>query len=221
MYNIWMLLIGVNFDGLNQEMVFIQQGSNGIIEWYSVCMFFVNNNQWVSIEVVFNICMMDSNGKIIFGNVDVYVVSYDYMNWIINKVVFVSLFVNNVCVKNGESLGQFNFVLVVVYFIDMYGVEGEVKQFDKLVKVQVEIFFGIFYFEIGVFIKIGDELEVWSFNESIGDWQEEGWVFVISENGGKFIVEFEQIYLFIWFFGGCFFCNLLIWFLIENVNQLQ
>lgn len=221
MHNIRMLPIGANLDGLNQETVSIQQGSNGTTERYSARTPSANNNQRVSIEVAPNTRMMDSNGKTISGNVDAYVVSYDYTNRITNKVAPASLFANNARAKSGESLGQLNFAPVAVYSIDMYGAEGEVKQFDKPVKVQVEIPSGTPHPETGAPIKAGDELEAWSFNESIGDWQEEGRASVISENGGKLIAEFEQTHLSTWFFGGRFFCNPPTQFQIENVNQPQ
>ncbi|MEQ8707265.1 MAG: hypothetical protein RIC19_25255 [Phaeodactylibacter sp.] len=220
MQNIRMFPVSAsNIDGMNKEEVSIAQSGNGTLELVSARTPASQNGQRISIEVAPNTRMMDQSGKSIAGNVEAHVISYDYTNRFISSLAPVSLFANNARSQSGEELGFLNFAPVAVYSIDMYGAEGEVKQFDQPIKVEVEIPAGTPHPETGALIKVGDELEAWSFNEGFGDWQEEGSAKIVSENGDKLIAHFEQTHLSTWFLGGRIFCRPSTRFLIQNSNQ--
>jgi hypothetical protein len=210
-----------NIDGLIKEKVLIAQGSDGVLEQVSAQTPSSQNGQRIKIEVAPNTRMMDNSGQTVSGDVEAYVVNYDYTHSITNKVAPVSLFANNARSQTGEDLGFLNFAPIAVYSIDMFGAEGEVKAFDKPIKVEVEIPTGTPHPETGAPIKVGDQIEAWSFNEDIGDWQEEGNATIVSESGDKLIAQFEQSHLSTWFFGGRIYCRPSTRFLIQNDNQPQ
>ena len=217
--NIRMVPLEGNLDGFNKEEVEMIQDNNGTIESTSTRTATGNNGQSVSIEVDPNTLMRDEAGNRVTGTIVTHVVSYDYTQKLTNKAAPVSLFANNARGKDGAELGFLNFSPVAVYSIDMFGSEGEVKQFSQPIKVNIEIPVGTPHPETGAPLKAGDELEAWSFDETIGDWQEEGKAKITTQNGNKLIAEFEQSHLSTWFFGGRNFCNPSTRFLIENSNQ--
>ena len=221
MHDIRMTPVGAHVEGLNTESVTIAQDDNGTLEVFKAQTPASRNGQRVSIEVAPNTRMKDNSGNVIGGDIDAHIVSYDYSSSNTHKIAPVSLFTNNGRSKDGGELGFSNFVPLAVYSIDMYAADKEVKHFDKPIKVQVEIPTGTPHPETGEPIQVGDELEAWSFNESIGEWQEEGMATIISENSGHLIAQYEQPHLSTWFFGGRIRCNPPTRFLIENSNQPQ
>lgn len=219
MRTIRMTPLDARVDGLNTEHVSFAQNSTGVAEPVVVRTSASNNEQRVTVEVDANTKMKNQAGQSLNGTIDAYVVGYDYTYRRTNELAPVSLFANNAISKTGERLGPSTFRPIAVYSVDMYGGDQEVKQFDQPITVKVDIPKSTPHPETGAAIKVGDQIGAWSFNEEIGEWQEEEAATIVSEAGNHLVAEVKQSHLSTWYLGGRFFCSPSTRFLIRNDNQ--
>jgi len=103
----------------------------------------------------------------------------------------------NLVDASGNKLNAGSFVTAGFVAIDMKVGNQAVKQFSKPLKVDMEVSNQIVNPNTGSTIKAGDQIAVWSLDESKGVWKREGNT-TIANNGGKLIASFDIPHLSYW-----------------------
>jgi hypothetical protein len=161
----------------------------------------------VSVEMRPGTQLFEQNGQQVMGEVEAMVAHYDLKVQGVHDLVPTSLFSNDALDKEGNSLGFTAFDPVAIYAMEMKSGDKEVKQFSKPLDITVRVKPNAMNPETGAYIKAGDKIPVWSFNEGLGEWQEETDATIVAGNGGQLYAYFRQSHLSIWLLGGRFPCR--------------
>jgi hypothetical protein len=161
----------------------------------------------ISVEVLEGTQMFTANGEQLEGEVEAAIAHYDFSVSGVNEMAPASLFSNNAIDKDGNSLGVSAFDPIAMYTLDMYTNEREIRSFSKPLEVTVQVEPSAINPETGATIKAGDVIPVWSYNEKLGEWQEETTANITDGPSGQLLATFQQEHLSIWLLGGRFPCR--------------
>ncbi|WP_160069172.1 astroprincin family protein [Sphingobacterium bovisgrunnientis] len=103
----------------------------------------------------------------------------------------------NLVDANGSKINAGSFVTAGFVAIDMKVGNQAVKKFSKPLKIDMELSSQIINPTTGVAIKAGDQIPVWSLDESKGVWQREG-MSTVATNNGKLMASFDVPHLSYW-----------------------
>ncbi len=109
---------------------------------------------------------------------------------------------NNARGLNGEELGNLQFTPIGAITLDMTVNGEDVKTFSKPIEISYKISSETVNPTTQEPYKEGDEVQVWSFNEKIGDWQLEKTVKVTTDYDSGLQVKYLQPHLSTWIVGG-------------------
>ena len=221
MFNIRIAERGQAADGIFQAEGGFELSSQGANEAFSLVTPATSAGQRVRVEVAPGTQMMDASGRPVSGAVTAYAAQYDNNFPRVNEAAPVNFISNNAIGLDGSNLGPSAFSPIASYSLDMYGSDAEVKSFSQPIQVEVTIPAGTAHPETGAELQVGDEVPVWSYNESIGEWQEEQPAVVTSRAGNKLFAQVEQSHLSTWLLGGRVFCQPFTRIIVNNDNQPQ
>ncbi len=142
------------------------------------------------------------DGKQISGEVKAMVAHYDFQVRGINEIAPASLFSNDAIDRDGNSVGYAIFDPIAMYSVEMEIDGEEVKNFSKPLDVTVRIQPHAVNPETGAYFKAGDSVPVWSYNEDLGEWQEETTATIVAGSGGQLYAYYRQAHLSSWLVGG-------------------
>lgn len=156
-----------------------------------------NMQESVSVTVPESSVLYNENGKKLAGQFKTTLVHYDLHSSEGTAVLPGGLYSDDARDVNGYSLGSLSFAPVAAISLDMYVGEDEVRTFSQPLEVKFQLNNNTYNPNTGENIKAGDEATVWSFNESIGQWQYETKATIFNDQG-QLAVSYEQTHLSVW-----------------------
>lgn len=165
-----------------------------------------NEEEMVIVDMEEGTELYDLEGNKLSGDVHVDLIHYDIHSGEALQLLPGGTSVANARDKQGNSLGNMTFRPMGAISLDMYVGNKEVSAFSEPIEVTFYINGDIDNIETGQKVKEGDQLEIYSFNELIAEWQMEGEVTVSKDASGNLVASYLQPHLSTWFIGkgrGC------------------
>lgn len=178
-----------------------------------------SKDEYVKVEVQQGTRMFTADGETVVGDVDAALNHYNFRVQGVNEMAPASLYSNAAVDKDGNVLSLSSFDLLAMYTLDMHASSGEVRSFSKPLDVTVQVQADATNPATSERIKAGDVIPVWSYNEKLGEWQEETTATITTGTGGMLYANFEQEHLSIWLLGGRFPCRDQTRVLVTNNEQ--
>jgi hypothetical protein len=165
-----------------------------------------NEEEMVIVDMEEGTELYDLEGNKLSGDVHVDLIHYDIHSGEALQLLPGGTSVANARDKQGNSLGNMTFRPMGAISLDMYVGNKEVSAFSEPIEVTFYINGDLDNIETGQKVKEGDQLEIYSFNELIAEWQMEGEVTVSKDASGNLVASYLQPHLSTWFIGkgrGC------------------
>lgn len=219
MCNIRLLRENNHAEGINAEEARIVVGKQGATETVGFQTRRNDQGEFVRVNVQQGTKMFTADGQQVAGNVEAEVAHYNFRVSGVSEMAPASLYSNSAIDKDGNLLGLSSFDPVAMYTLEMNAAEGEVRTFSKPLEVTVQVQPDATNPATGERIAAGDFIPVWSYNEKLGEWQEETAASITTGAGGALLATFQQEHLSIWLLGGRFPCRDQSKVLVTNAEQ--
>lgn len=166
-------------------------------------------SEMVEVDMKSGTELYDVSGNRLSGEVSVELFHYDVHSGKALDVLPGGIFVSNARDKQGNSLGATGLSPLGAISLDMYVGGKEVSAFSEPIEVTFHLNGDMINPNTDQKVQEGDILEVWSFNETIAEWQQEGDVTVSRNPSGELVASYLQPHLSTWIVGGSRGCRAL------------
>ena len=145
--------------------------------------------------------LFNANGSKLTGSVELKVVHFDNQSPFSLEAVAGMTDALPARDMDGNDLGNISFEMAGMYYLSMRTAAKEAKTFSKPVTIEMTINEDTYNPLTGAIVQPGDQMPVWSFNETDMVWEMETYANVFEEDG-KLQVQYEQDHMSYWLLGG-------------------
>ncbi|MEM1219622.1 MAG: hypothetical protein AAGH79_11940 [Bacteroidota bacterium] len=180
--------LSVNEEGLQEPISISAIGGSG-------------EEEQMNVDIEESTIFYDADGYPVTGNLRLDLIQYNAMDE--DAMLTVENMLSGFPAINGSGteLGDVTFEVAAYYSLDIFSSSKEVRTFSKPLQMRIVLDPETFNPNTNTKIQAGDALPIWSLNEELLRWENEGAAIVIEENG-QLIVEYEQEHLSNWVIGG-------------------